>query len=466
MKRLAWSQRSHTREADNALEGQCDEKVNAPSTHRGQSPLYGDNLKACCLQPSPTDMQRCLFPVLVLMISTTAACGGEDTFGLPKDLGPAEPPVLPSQPGDPSAHCNPDGLVLTNGRALALDDEHLFIVDSGDEQQEGSLVRVDLACTEAQTIVTGLNQPRRLAVNGDYVYWSDIDSLWRATKDGGDVEQLTLGGGGDIVFDESYLYYPTGSQVKRFPLAGGPGETLAMLGCGTDSVAVDETHVYASQSGCARDVMRFPKEGGPIESIAVLQQARNVIVDDTHVYWVRDGDSAITAWPKTGGDGRVMPEGAGFVRYLSQTDDRLFFPTLHRIGSHLKAGSLSWEENREATAIALAPERIYRVFGGLLSAIAYPPSEEPTGFPGGSGSITIQWSASCSSDSLVAIFLDGPSRWNSTVDCNAGSHTFNDLAPGDYGVVLQHPYTNSKASMSDIAIAAGETVVGPIDLLP
>jgi hypothetical protein len=379
------------------------------------------------------------------------------------DDGDPNPEV---EPPPSTTVCTADELGLNLAVSVAVDASNVFIADIDPTETTGAIVRADKACGQVERLVEGA-APSWVGVHGDSLYWVTEDALLRSTKDGEQIETLYAGPNikwRSVAFDEGAIYFVVGDELLRIDPSGGPPETFASPGCGTSGVAVDATHVYATQGGCAGDVMRWPKDGGPVEIIAVTQWSAEVALDDEHVYWVRHTFGALSQWPKTGGVARVYPGVVHSPGYLTLDDDAIYYAGEGEVGGFHRDGSDAWNEWLPAYDAVVDGAKLYAVGEDRLT-ILETPAFEVTGFSSGDASLRIEWQAECDPDSRISFLLGGPTNLNATVACDDMAITFGSLAPGKYTYVAEHADSSVGFEGNPVEVE-GDVVVGPIDLMP
>jgi hypothetical protein len=144
------------------------------------------------------------------------------------------------------------------------------------------------------TIASGQPSPKRIAVDGTFVYWNnDGDgTIVRDAKDGGPAVQLAAvtAPPGCLAIDTVYVYFAdqTASTISRVQIDGG---ALMLLGTTPDAgrspprLAVDAVNVY--WSGVVNgSIMQLPKDGGAFFELSSGNPAPSgIATDGTHVYF-------------------------------------------------------------------------------------------------------------------------------------------------------------------------------------
>ena len=107
--------------------------------------------------------------------------------------------------------------------------------------------------------------PYGLALDDQYVYWSDASTVRRSSLVGGTPETVSSTRHGGMLLGGGWLYLVTEKALVRLPKSGGPGANIATWtgwDDGPTDLAVDESGVYwavNSQSRASASVMRLAK---------------------------------------------------------------------------------------------------------------------------------------------------------------------------------------------------------------
>jgi hypothetical protein len=160
----------------------------------------------------------------------------------------------------------------------------------------------------------------KLAVDSEYVYWTDgAASIWRAPKSGGGPVRLlgtydpddpnTPSGMSTpyaLVVDTMFVYFTNDDgTVQKVPLAGGSVSKVAAGMEGSGIIALANGLLYWSQdpptTGASGTVNSVPTTGGSLKVIATGQvNPLGLAVDANNIYWVDFGTNV------NGGDGTVQ----------------------------------------------------------------------------------------------------------------------------------------------------------------
>jgi hypothetical protein len=170
---------------------------------------------------------------------------------------------------------------------------------------------------------------------------SDGDSDGEDGEDGGgeedsplpppDVELLVQGEDEPLrlVVDDNYVYWTLrhGKAVRRAPKQGGPAETLADNQPWAEDIAVDDSFVYWTRATSPGAVMKAPKtpvDGGVPTPVATGQtEATGIALDANYVYWTLLGGIVRRA---TKGDGTLVDLVTGpIAKYMAIRGDYVFW---------------------------------------------------------------------------------------------------------------------------------------------
>ncbi len=153
-----------------------------------------------------------------------------------------------------------------------------------------SVLRMPVLGGATADVTSNLGTPKRLAVDAASLYWTDSDShtVMKMPLGGGPAVELASGQfPGAIAVDGTHIYWLDGT-VSRVPINGGETTIVADVGSLAKDLALDDTHVYFTASGDS--VWKVSKDGGEPISLAEEQNTPSQItVDATHVYWSNAG---------------------------------------------------------------------------------------------------------------------------------------------------------------------------------
>ncbi len=178
-----------------------------------------------------------------------------------------------------------------------------------------------------QAVATSVNDPRGIATDVDFVYWTTGDgAVQRAPKSGGPVETLAdqQESPGAIVVDSTYAYWVNEESGRVVRMAkDGQGKTKNLLSSpGLQGLASDGEGLYLSRKLKKGAISRIGKDGGAASTIAkdqpqptriallgemVLWSGQIEADDDANGDDVPDGDEGMVGGyvrcaPSAGGD--------------------------------------------------------------------------------------------------------------------------------------------------------------------
>lgn len=308
-------------------------------------------------------------PQLALLVAGVAAVAGCAALIEINDLSPpaggAATDAGDAGAGDP---CSTPGLtnLTVTPRALhiALDDTDVYFA-KGDPPSDSAILRCSkCGCTEPTVLVSKQYQPGAIAVDADYVFFTDTQEAGSLTrfskKDPSDRKQIApLESPIGVAVDADYVYWtvigggPLGvasagvfrakkdlTEVTRLAKAAELPDDIVPY-----AIAVDDTHVYYttapdlvenSQEPCNADygtIRRVPKTGGlhTSEKLATRQPCPLAIaIDSDAVFW-----TTLAVGSALGGSVRTSPKAGGQERKLADGQGRPTSVAIHR-------GRLTW----------------------------------------------------------------------------------------------------------------------------
>lgn len=283
---------------------------------------------------------RSSFLVFALLVS---GCGGlvdddlassGDPSAEPSDSGTTSTPVCSDRSLKPIA------TISSTAVAVATDTAFAYLAlrgSSGDH--DGSIVKVPLAGGSPITISSGDESPMGLALDAGSVYFTSGGSghsagvVTRVGKDGSAKTVLARGleWPNGIAVDDAAVYWAeggngdgsaepdgrVGARVMRLDKGSGVVLPLAIRQRNPESVAVDATHLYWTNSGGAAGlsggVMRVLKTGGTPQILAKAEDAipatypsSGIALSATDVFWTSTKSGRVMAVPKLGGAPREV----------------------------------------------------------------------------------------------------------------------------------------------------------------
>lgn len=247
---------------------------------------------------------------------------------------------------------------------IALDDTDVYFA-KGDPPSDSAILRCSkCGCAEPTVLVSKLYQPAAIAVDADYVFFTDAQeagSLTRVSKkDPNDRKQIApLESPIGVAVDADHVYWtvigggPSGvgsagifrakkdlTEVTRLARAGNLPDDIVPY-----AIAVDDTHVYYttapdlvenSQEPCNADhgtIRRVAKTGGlqTSERLATRQPCPLALaIDDEGIFW-----TTLSVGAALGGSVRTRPKAGGPERKLADGQARPTSVAIHR-------GRLTW----------------------------------------------------------------------------------------------------------------------------
>jgi hypothetical protein len=170
-----------------------------------------------------------------------------------------------------------------------------------------------------------------LALDSRAVYWVDALGVRARPRAGGVTATLAAAAGAFMVgLDGGYVYYSSGTELRRVPAALPGGSTLVYAGTAEDDFqksGIDPTHVYWFRK--LTGLFRAPKGGGAAELVnatAGEQKIHSVASNGANVYFTLAPDGAIMrhSFAVMGGT-TVARSGLDFPTKLHVSTSRLFW---------------------------------------------------------------------------------------------------------------------------------------------
>lgn len=196
---------------------------------------------------------------------------------------------------------------VVDALTVAVDASGIYWMESDPAQHRtyDSQLRRRTKTGEVSTLATQVGQALRVALDDEYVYWTDRDAIRRVRKTGGDVADVFTSGFQEevvqIIVDRSRVYFATclaahcDTDSIRSTAKDGTGSTIRYAenqpGHGYAVIAVDDARVYwLSTALPGTDTLHAaPLEGGPTEVITEGSAGSvcDVRVDADRIYWTR-----------------------------------------------------------------------------------------------------------------------------------------------------------------------------------
>ena len=252
------------------------------------------------------------------------ACGGTTTPRADQLIDGGNDAALPD--GATGSQCVSGApIILASGQnypeRIALDANYVYFSNRGsDLQPDGSIVRVPKVGGAPEVLVPGIVNPTALIVDADTIYF-DARGLGQGAfgtfdsvpKTGGTPVGLTADDAWAFALDGESLFYAMQSAIAMRQLPGGNVVTLASDNDSPSGLAIDKNNVYVAMFGGS--IVWLPRTGGSLTTLATDQnQPTGVAVDDAYVYWTNQSNPV-------GGSVARAPKSGGAVTTLAQNQD-------------------------------------------------------------------------------------------------------------------------------------------------
>lgn len=182
-----------------------------------------------------------------------------------------------------------------NPWGIASDNDNVYFSDA--QSPNGKVFRVPLDGSGAVELANGQSSPTTILVDGPDLYFVTSDALMRVPTTGGQVakmanaENATYSG---LAVDADYVYwtdYTSPGRTMRMAKAGGAPQVLASGDAYPSGIVVSGGQVYwAVLSG--NQIRQVPAAGGAATIFAADQNAPRwgFAADDMSLYWLTEGD--------------------------------------------------------------------------------------------------------------------------------------------------------------------------------
>ncbi|WP_437275763.1 hypothetical protein WME90_31545 [Sorangium sp. So ce375] len=195
--------------------------------------------------------------------------------------------------------------------------------------ERGMVRQMTLGEAAAVNIATGQVLPADIKVDATHVFWANQGvsgmndgQVVRARIGGQEAPVVIAAGQSDpfgVALDDEFVYWTNrergGSVVRARKDSDGNGQLTVISNRGgtTHALAVDETNVYWTVRDEIGRVMSAPKDStgeGPFTTLATDQgEVREIAIDATHVYWTTSSTGNVMRVAKTGGEPTVIATG-------------------------------------------------------------------------------------------------------------------------------------------------------------
>jgi Domain of unknown function (DUF5050) len=160
----------------------------------------------------------------------------------------------------------------------------------------GTIGRANLDGSGAnQSFITGAHSAGGIAVNGQYIYWANGSSntIGRANLNGTGVNQSFITGASvptNVAVNSQYIYwsnddYPSNISIARANLSGTGVNENFIEGAGAEQIALNSQYIYWADFQ-AGEIRRANLSGtGSTGLVATAGAPAGVAVDGSYVYW-------------------------------------------------------------------------------------------------------------------------------------------------------------------------------------
>lgn len=172
--------------------------------------------------------------------------------------------------------------------------------------------------SKSKVLVTNEDHPSKILVDDAFAYYvtggtvasqnEGTNNIKRIALKNGEVSVLVKGGqqipDTVLALDEQFVYWSDGGNILRVPKAGGPSEVIVAGAPMPAEMLVDDTHIYwliwGGENAPPHPVMFAPKQGGQAKPLTAPESAPNGLnLDGDAVVWITPG--GIRTVPKSGG---------------------------------------------------------------------------------------------------------------------------------------------------------------------
>jgi hypothetical protein len=230
---------------------------------------------------------------------------------------------------------------------LAIDGQYVYWSDGG------NIMRVPKAGGESEKIIPGAPKPDEMVMDDENVYWliwggegSPPEPLMFAPKKGGEAKPLTpkyLGTSG-IAIDKDSIYWMTGEGIKKMARSGGDVMDVYHNSSKSPSLGLrmDADNFYFCQmaSNGYSALMKLSKKTNDLTQLAPsINHVMDFIVDERAVYYFDNvkgegsfGPVALMKVAKDGGAPVEIDRGnAGWEKYLAGDAKQIYFTSIAKV---------------------------------------------------------------------------------------------------------------------------------------
>lgn len=222
---------------------------------------------------------------------------------------------------------NENSATLPDTWVLETDEKYLYWAS-------GYIWRTPKDGGESEKITIGT--PTKMVLDDGTIYWQNFVGekmppvpLHSAPKKGGESKSVTaplIATG--LAIDKDFLYWTQPEGIYRMPKTGGePMNIYAPQGKQTvRGLAADAEFFYFTEGQGIYDLMKLSKNGGtPIRLAPQVNTAHRFHLDDTHIYFITNYQtfgSALNKVAKSGGE--VVQIDTGYLRSFAVGKDKIF----------------------------------------------------------------------------------------------------------------------------------------------
>jgi len=235
---------------------------------------------------------------------------------------------------------------------LAIDDNYVYWSDGG------NILRVPKAGGASEKIVPKAPKPDEMVMDSENIYWliwggegSPPQSLMVAPKKGGEAKPLTpkyLGASG-IAEDENFVYWMTGDGIKEIRKIGGEVIAISRGTSASPSLGLrmdDDNFYFCQMAGNGQSsLMKLSRKSGELSQLAPsINHTMEFVMDDANVYYFDNvkgegsfGPVALMKVAKNGGSPAEIDRGpAGWIRHLAIDSRQIYFTDISKVYAIVK----------------------------------------------------------------------------------------------------------------------------------
>lgn len=233
------------------------------------------------------------------------------------------------------------------GASLAVDENFLYWSDGG------NILRVPKAGGASETVIAGAPNPDEMFVDDQNFYWliwsgegSPPQPLMFAPKKGGAAKQLTQPqeATSGLSIDKDFVYWMTGRGIRKVSKNGGEiidvyrnSSKGPSLGLAQDA---DNFYFCQMNNNGHSALIKLVKKSGEVTQLAPsINHVFEFTIDDTYVYYFDEipgtgsfGPIALKKVAKAGGDPVTLDSGeAGWVKYVAVDATQVYFTDIAKV---------------------------------------------------------------------------------------------------------------------------------------